>query len=162
MILSTRTGHSSRVLPKGELARPAPNGTQVRVLVAGIYNGVGHKALPKAAVGDIITVASGGYTQDLIACNLVTDALTEPEVRAVDDPPAEFGLGALEPWTFLEGAGLSGQLAQALYQAGFIDKATILKIFTDGGVDPFTAVKGVGPKTAERLIKWAAATEDEQ
>jgi hypothetical protein len=46
--------------------------TQVRVLVAGIYNGPGHRALPWAEVGAVIEVADAEYADRLVAAGLVS------------------------------------------------------------------------------------------
>jgi hypothetical protein len=175
MILSNRAGRSSSVLPKTELARPAPNVMQVRVLVAAVYNGVGHKALPKAEVGDIITVAAGAYAQDLIACELVTAELQEPEAVELQEPesvsappdnesvipPSSAPAAATFPWDFLEGAGLTNQLAQAVWEAGFKSKELILNAFTERSLSAFTEIRGIGKSRAEQLVIWAAKEDAE-
>jgi hypothetical protein len=172
---------------------------QVRVLVANVYNGINHKALPKAQVGDIITVASGAYVQDLIACALVEPyadpaAPTEEQIVAgaekllnfleqgqftVSPAPEEVkvtvkpldaqdaqNIAKLDAtlkqgfaWDFMEAAGLNNQQAQALYTAGFTSVAVILDRFTAEGLAPFTTIKGIGKKTVERLVGWAAEME---
>jgi len=43
------------------------NMMQVRVLVAGVYNGPGHRALPWAEAGAVVTVADAEYAERLMA-----------------------------------------------------------------------------------------------
>ncbi len=55
-----------------------PRSLTVKVLVAGVYNGPRHKALPPAKVGDIITVAAGAYADSLIEDGFVAEPGVEP------------------------------------------------------------------------------------
>lgn len=51
---------------------------RVRVLVAGVYNGPGHRSLPWAEAGAVIDVATGPYGDALIQQGLVALIATGP------------------------------------------------------------------------------------
>lgn len=132
---------------------PFGPGAVVRVLVAGVYAGSNLKALPPAQVGDVITVTSGAYVLDLIKCGLVTDQLEETPAETAtppadaqaptgDTPPTEAAPGVepapvaeAAPWSFWTGGGVTLTQAQALYEAGYTDKATLVARVTTEGVD---------------------------
>lgn len=156
---------------------PFGTGTPVRVLVASVYAGPNLKALPPAQVGDIITVTSGAYVQDLIRCGLVTDQLEEVAAVAVpppsDVPPTETTpqdvprvdavpvadvVGEDAPWSFWTGGGVTLPQAQALYEAGYTDKATLVARVTTEGVDSLTRIPGIGKRRAIALLNWARVT----
>lgn len=59
---------------------------QVRVLVAGSYNGPGHHDPVTAEPGAVIEVAGGWYVTGLIARGLVTTDLAGPEASAEAAP----------------------------------------------------------------------------
>lgn len=156
---------------------PFGPGTQVRVLVASVYAGPNLKALPPAQVGDIITVTSGAYVQDLIKCGLVTDQLEEvvaavapppssdvpptettdqtADVPRVDAVPVAEVVGEDAPWSFWTGGGVTLAQAQALYEAGYTDKATLVARVTTEGVDSLTRIPGIGKKRAIALLNWS-------
>lgn len=158
---------------------PFGPGTQVRVLVASVYAGPNLKALPLAQVGDIITVTSGAYVQDLIKCGLVTDQLEETPAAVVTTeatpteptaPPDAVVPAAAEvapvaevvaeaaPWSFWTGGGVTLAQAQALYEAGYTDKTTLVARVTTEGVDSLTRIPGIGKKRAIALLNWARVT----
>jgi len=60
----------------------------VRVIVPGVYNGRGHRALPHAEAGDLIEVAGGGYAASLMADGYVTDELTPAAPPTPDELPS--------------------------------------------------------------------------
>ena len=160
---------------------PFGPGTQVRVLVASVYAGPNLKALPPAQVGDIITVTSGAYVQDLIRCGLVTDQLEEvaaavvpppsavppadetgtdqpQDVPAAETAPVAEVVAEAAPWSFWTGGGVTLPQAQALYEAGYTDKATLVARVTTEGVDSLTRIPGIGKRRAIALLNWARVT----
>ncbi|MCB0048954.1 MAG: helix-hairpin-helix domain-containing protein [Caldilinea sp.] len=147
----------------------AAAGAEVEVLVEGVYNSPKHKALPWADAGDVIRVATGPYLQALLADGLVkltTD--TAPAQQQTAEPsPVSVGAGtspaeeapvlaeAQESYEFLLGAGLGDRLARAVYDAGFTSKLAIQQSVLAAGLEGLTAVKGIGPQTAQNLADWA-------
>lgn len=65
-----------------------PNAVEVRVVVAGRYNGADHKSLGDQEVGAIIPVAAGWYADELIHLGLVELFVPEP---VVEDAPVQDG-----------------------------------------------------------------------
>lgn len=53
---------------------------RVRVLVAGVYNGPGHRTPQTAQPGDVIEVPAGWYAESLIASGFVTAQLVAPVI----------------------------------------------------------------------------------
>lgn len=120
--------------------------TLVQVLVPGVYNGRGHRALPRAERGDLIQVAAGGYGQSLIADGYVTDNL-EPLAEENDDTAPNV-TDSLEPLTedendtapsMDEGEGESLDTHDALNQVAAEDR--------------LAEVKGIGAATAKQLVE---------
>ena len=67
-------------------------------------------------------------------------------------------VGDGHPWAFWEEAGLSNQLAQAVYEHGFATKALLVEKVNRDGYDGLTAVPGMNKKRAQALYTWAAAS----
>jgi predicted flap endonuclease-1-like 5' DNA nuclease len=98
----------------------------VRVIVPGVYNGLGHKSLPYAEAGDLIHVAGGGYGESLIADGYVTDDLA----RGVLETEAE------------------AEVMEEL--GGSLDSHAVLTEVA--AVDRLAEIKGVGVATAKKLV----------
>ena len=62
------------------------------------------------------------------------------------------------PWDFWQASGVTSQLAQALYEAGFVSKEALVSIYEKDGLEAITSIKGVAKKRATTLIEWAGGT----
>ncbi|MCI0726426.1 MAG: helix-hairpin-helix domain-containing protein [Chloroflexi bacterium] len=105
---------------------------KVRILKAGIYNGPGHKALPWAEEGDVITVATALYANSLMA-----DGLVAPYV-----PPTAEGDGD-QADDEQEAAGGDDDQEEETGPDG--DQAAAGKALAD--------LPGIGPEIADILIR---------
>lgn len=131
-------------------------GTEVVVRVAGVYNNSRNKALPSAAVGDIIEVASGPYLADLVRWGMVA-LLEEAEPEAAPAAQGESEDAApVDPLALWESAGVSGNVALALVEAGIKTKADLLAYCQTHGVATLAKVKGLTLRRAQTLAEWAA------
>lgn len=151
-------------LQKAEDAAAA--GIEVEVLVAGIYNGPSHKALPRADVGDLIRVAGGPYLEGLIAIGRLRLPGQAEEPAA---PELTFGTatntGDLSPLfeveapvsghAFLLDAGLTDRQAKLIFEAGFTSKLAIQQSVAAAGLEGLVAIKGIGQQTAQQVADWA-------
>lgn len=145
----------------------AAAGIEVEVLVAGIYNGPEHKALPRAEVGDLIRVAGGPYLDGLLAIQRLRLPGQAEEAIA---PKLTFGVataqsGDLSPLfvpeapandhTFLLQAGLTERQAKLIFEAGFTSKLAIQQSVAAAGLEGLVAIKGIGQQTAQQVADWA-------
>ena len=149
-------------------------GLVVIVLEPGIYNNEMHRANPKAEIGDVITVASGGYGETLIENGKVSlfeadsfsDAEFEdeevvsevaPKIETTDEIAAEAESRRAGKWQDLKAAGITDTAAKALYAAGVQSKENVIIItrMGDEGRRQLTNLKGVGEKTVDSLFEWA-------
>lgn len=130
----------------------------VRVLVGGVYNGRGHRALPTSDVGDLIEVAGGGYGESLMADGYVTDELAPPETAPV--APA---LPSIDTHEVISQVAAEGQMAE-IHGVG----AATAKLLIKHGVDSWhklveadTAVlaKAIG-KNETQVAGWQASAVD--
>lgn len=127
----------------------------VRVLVGGVYNGRGHRALPTADVGDLIEVAGGGYGESLIVDGYVTDELAPPEPA-----PAAPELPSIDTHEVIRQVAAEGQMAE-IHGVG----AATAKLLIKHGIDSWrklvaadTAVlsKAIG-KNETQVAGWQAS-----
>jgi hypothetical protein len=143
-------------------------GIEVEVLVAGIYNGPGHKALPRAEAGDLIRVAGGPYLEGLIASNRLRlpGQAVEPVAPELTFGTATAGSGETSPlfdaesapvddYAFLLDAGLTERQAKLVFGAGFTSKLAIQQSVAAAGLEGLTSIKGIGQQTAQQVADWA-------
>jgi hypothetical protein len=142
-------------------------GIEVEVLVAGIYNGPGHKALPRAEAGDLIRVAGGPYLEGLIAINRLRlpGQAIEPVEPELTFGTATVGSGETSPlfdaesplveYAFLLDAGLTERQAKLVFGAGFTSKLAIQQSVAAAGLEGLVAIKGIGQQTAQQVADWA-------
>lgn len=82
---------------------------------------------------------------------------TDPpqDVPRVDAVPVAEVVAEAAPWSFWTGGGVTLVQAQALYEAGYTDKATLVARVTVDGVDSLTKIPGIGRKRAIALLNWS-------
>lgn len=131
-------------------------GTEVLVLVDGIYNDPRNKALPTAVEGDLITVAGGPYLADLVKLGLVAVPDAPEAPVAPDDDVTPEDAAAADPWALWESAGVSGNVAKALVEAKLYSKADLLAYCQEHGVETLAKIKGLTLRRAQTLAEWAA------
>lgn len=151
-----------------------PPGVVVIVIEPGVYNNENHRANPKAEVGDVITVAAGGYYEALLKKGKVSpfeqDSFSDAEladeelVEEVDAAETAKEIASEEAsrraprWQDLKAqAGITDTSAKALYAAGVQTKGHVQVIMRmgDEGRRQLTNLKGVGDKTVDTLFAWA-------
>ena len=142
-------------------------GIEVEVLVAGIYNGPGHKALPRAEAGDLIRVAGGPYLEGLLAGNRLRlpEQATDLVAPELTFGTATAGSGEVSPlfdaesptvdYAFLLDAGLTERQAKLVFGAGFTSKMAIQQSVAAAGLEGLTSIKGIGQQTAQQVADWA-------
>lgn len=139
--------------------------TLVQVLVPGVYNGRGHRALPRAERGDLIQVAAGGYGQSLIADGYVTDNL-EPLTEDENDtaPSMDEGEGeSLDTHDALNQVAAEDRLAEVKGIGAATAKQLVEAGVTSwqGLVEADTAVLAEALNTTEKRVQgWQAAAQD--
>ena len=153
----------------------AAAGIEVEVLVEGIYNGPGHKAMPRASAGDLIRIAGGPYLEGLVAAGRVRlpgqiDTPTPPTpgltpARPIETPTlAPTQSGETSPliemaegggYEFLLDAGLTERQAKLVFGAGFVNRAAIQQSVAAAGLEGLIAIKGIGQQTAQQVADWA-------
>ena len=107
----------------------------VRVLVPGVYNGLGHKKLPYASAGDLVEVAGGGYAESLVADGYVTDDLAQGVVTEAETETEDIHAA------LTEGAAVVG------------DSLNSHAVLTEvAAIDRLAEVKGLGVATAKKLV----------
>lgn len=148
------------------------SGTEVIVLVEGVYNGPHHKALGLCTVGQRIRTASGAYTQSLLASGLVAlpgrepvAPPSEPPPPVVENPSAPMTLESVSlqseavvedtGYQALQEAGINKTVAKLVYDAGFRTKADIAATYDAYGTARLTEIPGVGLNSAIKLLRWA-------
>ena len=76
-------------------------------------------------------------------------------IQASVDPGQARQVATGYPWDFWEGAGLSNQLAQALYEHGFTSKALLVEKVNNDGYNELLSIPGIAKKRAIALYNWA-------
>ena len=61
----------------------------------------------------------------------------------------------VSPWSFWEGAGVTPQLAEKLYEAGFTSKVALLQRVNQEGLAVLEAIPGIAKRRAQALFNWA-------
>lgn len=82
------------------------------------------------------------------------------DVPTQDVPPADTApvaevVAEAAPWSFWTGGGVTLAQAQALVEAGYTDKATLVARVTVEGVESLTRIPGIGKKRAIALLNWS-------
>ena len=112
---------------------------EVRVRVAGLYNGAGHKSLGWHEPGDVVDIPRGPYLDSLFQ-----DGLVEPV--GVEDGPVE---AKSDPglWDLLHQRRVHQRVIRALMEAGYHS----LDAIQAASDEELLALPGVGPAAVRTL-----------